>query len=232
VPLPATGSVATGETPAFLDPSCQTQPNYSENLVALRAPSTSRCDFCQVSFCGIGIPERCYASSLRSQHLNGFSDLGDLIQAGDIYECFEGNAVEVDILFDYLTERRVTPKQIYQEVRVSRALRSQTLNRLPRSSSIFKTPLSNSHRCSTRSSSQRSMGLQGVSIPTLLHLVRRSAGGAPQRFSCGVSVIGGSGRGRRVAFLPQSLISRTALVGNLAETRKTQVRCLPSPQGT
>ncbi|KAF9651611.1 hypothetical protein BDM02DRAFT_3110352 [Thelephora ganbajun] len=89
---------------------------HCENLVALRAPSTSRCDFCQVSFCGIGIPERCYASSLRSQHLNGFSDLGDLIQAADTYECFEGNAVEVDILFDYLTEHRVTPKQIYQEI--------------------------------------------------------------------------------------------------------------------
>lgn len=86
--------------------------------MALRAPSTSRCDFCQVSFCGIGIPERCYASSLRSQHLNGFSDLGDLIQAPDIYECFEGNTIEVDNVFDYLTEQRMTPKQIYQEVRV------------------------------------------------------------------------------------------------------------------
>ena len=99
----------------------------SENLVALRAPSTSRCDFCQVSFCGIGIPERCYASSLRSQHLNGFADLGDLIQAADIYECFEGNTVEVDILFDYLTEHRMSPKQIYQEVRVFRVVRSSLL---------------------------------------------------------------------------------------------------------
>ena len=200
-PLPATGSVATGEPLALLNPSCMTQP-HSENLVALRAPSTSRCDFCQVSFCGIGIPERCYASSLRSQHLNGFSDLGDLIQAGDIYECFEGNAVEVDILFDYLTEHRMTPKQIYQEVRVSCAPRTKIPNRLPRSSSIFRTPLSNSHRCSTRSSSQRSTGLPGVSILTLPHHVRRSAGGAPPRFSCGVSVTGGSGRGGRAAFLP------------------------------
>lgn len=89
---------------------------HCENLVALRAPSTSRCDFCQVSFCGIGIPERCYATSLRSQHLNGFSDLGDLIQATDIYECFEGNTIEVEIIFDYLTEHHITPKQIYQEI--------------------------------------------------------------------------------------------------------------------
>lgn len=88
--------------------------------MALLAPSTSRCDFCQVSFCGIGIPERCCASSLRSQNLNGFSDLGDLIQAPDIYECFDGNAIEVEILFDYLTEHRVAPKQIYQEVCISR----------------------------------------------------------------------------------------------------------------
>lgn len=89
---------------------------HCENLLALRAPSTSRCDFCQVSFCGIGIPERCCATSLRSQHLNGFSDLGDLIQTADIYECFEGNAVEVDVLFDYLTGHPMTPRQVYQEI--------------------------------------------------------------------------------------------------------------------
>jgi E3 ubiquitin-protein ligase CHFR len=51
--------------------------------------------------------------------LNGFSDLGDLIQAADIYECFEGNTVEVEILFDYLTENNITPKEIYQEVPTS-----------------------------------------------------------------------------------------------------------------
>ena len=102
-------------------------PRYSENLVALRAPSTSRCDFCQVSFCGISIPERCYASSLRSQNPNGFSDLGDLIQAPDIYECFEGNTIEVDRLFDYLTEHRVAPKQIYQEVRAPHTVRPNPL---------------------------------------------------------------------------------------------------------
>lgn len=104
---------------------------HSENLVALRAPSTSRCDFCQVSFCGIGIPERCHATSLLSQHLNGFSDLGDLIQAADIYDCFEGNTVEVDILFDYLTEHLMTPKQIYQDVRVSLTFRLDRLITFP-----------------------------------------------------------------------------------------------------
>lgn len=200
--------------------------------MALRAPSTSRCDFCQVSFCGIGIPERCYASSLRSQNLNGFSDLGDLVQTADIYECFEGNTIEVDILFDYLTEHRVAPKQIYQEVPVSRAVRQKPPNRLPRSFNTSRTPPNNSHRCSTRSSSPRSTGWPEVLIPTQPHLVRRSAGGAPPRFSCGVSVIGGSGRGGKAAFRLRSLASRAALVGNLAEIRRTQVRRLPSPRVT
>ena len=232
VPLLVTGSVDTGEPLAPPGPSCLAHPHYSENLVALRAPSTSRCDFCQVSFCGIGIPERCYASSLRSQHLNGFSDLGDLIQAADIYECFEGNTVEVDILFDYLTEHRMTPKQIYQEVRAPRALRPETPNHLPRSFNTFRTPLSNSHRCSTRSSSRRSMESPEVSIPTQLHLVRISADGAPLRSSCGVSVTGGSERGRRAGFRPYSLTNRIALVENPAETRKIQVRRLPPLNAT
>ena len=167
--------------------------------MALQAPSTSRCDFCQVSFCGIGIPERCHATSLRYQNLNRFSDLGDLIQAPDIYQCFEGNTVEVDIVFDYLTEHRITPKQIYQEVRGSRALRINPPNRPPRLSNIFRTPLNNSCRCLTKNSSLRFTGLPEALTPTQLHLVRRSAGGAPPRFSCGVSVIGGSGKGGRVA---------------------------------
>ena len=196
--------------------------------MALRAPSTSRCDFCQVSFCGIGIPERCYASSLRSQHLNGFSDLGDLIQAADIYECFEGNAVEVEILFDYLTEHRMPPKQIYQEVRVSRVDRPKPPNHLSRSSNTFRTPLSSSHRSSTRSSSLRSTAWPEVSIPTRPRLDRRFAGGVPPRFSCGVSVIGGSRRGGRVAFQLQSSINRTVVMGSLVEIRRIQVRRLLS----
>lgn len=188
--------------------------------MALRAPSTSRCDFCQVSFCGISIPERCYASSLRSQNPNGFSDLGDLIQAPDIYDCFEGNTIEVDRLFDYLTEHRVAPKQIYQEVRVLLTVRPKPPNNSPRSSNIFRTPLNNSHRCSFRSSSLRSTGLQGGSIPTQPRLARRFAGGVPPRFSCGVSEIGGSGRGVRDSYRLRSSTNRTALVGSLVGIRR------------
>lgn len=192
--------------------------------MALRAPSTSRCDFCQVSFCGIGIPERCCASSLRSQNLNGFSDLGDLIQAADIYECFEGNTVEVDVLFDYLTEHRMTPKQIYQEVRVPRTLRPATPNCRPRSSNIFRTPPNNSHRYSTRSSSQKFMASLEVSIPTQPHPVRGSAGGVLPKFLCGESATGGSGSGERAAFLLLFLTNQIARAERHAGIRKIQVR--------
>ncbi|EKM49511.1 uncharacterized protein PHACADRAFT_106383 [Phanerochaete carnosa HHB-10118-sp] len=87
-----------------------------ECVLAIRAPSTTKCDFCQVSFCGIGIPGRCVAAPLLSQHLHGLSDLGDLIQCGEVYDIFDGNTVEVDIMFDYLTAQGLTPRHIYREV--------------------------------------------------------------------------------------------------------------------
>ncbi|KAI0372179.1 hypothetical protein BV20DRAFT_991708 [Pilatotrama ljubarskyi] len=87
-----------------------------ENLLALQAPTTTRCDFCQVSFCGIGIPHRCVAAPLAVQHPHGFSDLSDLIQCGEVYECFDGNTVEVDIMLDYLTAQGLSPRHIYREI--------------------------------------------------------------------------------------------------------------------
>lgn len=89
----------------------------SENVLALAAPTTTRCDFCQVSFCGIGIPQRCIAAPLAIQHPHGFSDLSDLIQCGEVYDCFDGNTVEVDIMLDYLTAQGLSPRHIYREVR-------------------------------------------------------------------------------------------------------------------
>lgn len=83
----------------------------------MRAPTTTKCDFCQVSFCGVGIPGRCVAAPLQGQHLHGLSDLGDLIQCGEVYDIFDGNTVEVDIMFDYLTAQGLTPRHIYREVR-------------------------------------------------------------------------------------------------------------------
>lgn len=88
----------------------------SESILALQAPTTSRCDFCQVSFCGIGVPGRCVAAPLMAQHLHGLADLGDLIQCSELYDIFEGNAVEVEIMLDYLTTQGFTPRHIYREV--------------------------------------------------------------------------------------------------------------------
>ncbi|KAI0771264.1 hypothetical protein BD413DRAFT_552367 [Trametes elegans] len=87
-----------------------------ENVLALQAPHTTKCDFCQVSFCGIGVPQRCIAQPLAHQHPHGFADLSDLIQCGEMYDCFDGNTVEVDIMLDYLSAQGLSPKHIYREI--------------------------------------------------------------------------------------------------------------------
>ncbi|THH15848.1 hypothetical protein EW146_g4694 [Bondarzewia mesenterica] len=87
-----------------------------ENLLALQAPTTTKCDMCQVSFCGIGVQGRCIALPLMSQHPHGMSDMGDLIQSAEVYECFDGNTVEVDIMLDYMSTNRITPRFIYREI--------------------------------------------------------------------------------------------------------------------
>ncbi|KAI0670758.1 hypothetical protein C8Q78DRAFT_1031781 [Trametes maxima] len=87
-----------------------------ETVLALQAPTTTRCDFCQVSFCGIGIPQRCIAAPIAMQHPHGFADLSDLIQCGELYDCFDGNTVEVDIMLDYLTAQGLSPRHIYREI--------------------------------------------------------------------------------------------------------------------
>ncbi|KAH0832014.1 hypothetical protein J3R83DRAFT_12919 [Lanmaoa asiatica] len=87
-----------------------------EMLLALGAPITTKCDFCQVSFCGINVQGRCTASPLASQHPHNMSDIGDLIQSSEVYECFENNTVEVEIMLDYLTNGQITPKQIYRDI--------------------------------------------------------------------------------------------------------------------
>lgn len=94
-----------------------TPQSISENILAVPAPTTTKCDFCQVSFCGIGIPTRCVAAPLLMQHPHGLSDISDLIQCREVYDCFDSNTVEVDIMLDYLTAQRLTPRHIYREVR-------------------------------------------------------------------------------------------------------------------
>ena len=53
------------------------------------------------------------------QHPHGLSDISDLIQCREVYDCFDSNTVEVDIMLDYLTAQRLTPRHMYREVRSS-----------------------------------------------------------------------------------------------------------------
>ena len=71
--------------------------------MALNAPASSKCDFCHIHFCGIGVQGRCQAGSLLNQQPHGMMDVADLIQSADVYECFDSNYVEVEIMLDYLT---------------------------------------------------------------------------------------------------------------------------------
>ncbi|ESK85260.1 ring finger domain-containing protein [Moniliophthora roreri MCA 2997] len=87
-----------------------------EVLMALQAPSTTKCDFCHSSFCGISVPGRCVAVPVIVQHLHGMADVGDLIQCTEVYECFNGNTVEVDFMLDYMTAQGMTPKHIYKDI--------------------------------------------------------------------------------------------------------------------
>lgn len=74
---------------------------------------------CQVSFCGIGVQGRCVAASLTAQYPHGFADLGDMVQSSEVYDCFDGNSVEVEYLLDYLTSQSLTPRDVYREVTLS-----------------------------------------------------------------------------------------------------------------
>ncbi|KNZ81289.1 E3 ubiquitin-protein ligase CHFR, partial [Termitomyces sp. J132] len=91
-----------------------------ENLLATHAPNTTtKCDLCQVYFCGIRVRDRCIALPLGTQQPHGLSDVGDLILSSDVYECFNSNNVEVEIMLDYLTAQGLTPLRIYQEASFS-----------------------------------------------------------------------------------------------------------------
>ncbi|EAU85893.1 hypothetical protein CC1G_02916 [Coprinopsis cinerea okayama7 len=92
------------------------QCGHCENLLALEAPLTTKCDLCKVVFCGINIPGRCSAVPLALQHPQGLANVGDLIESAEVYESFDGNTYEVDILFDYLRTQNKLPRQIYREI--------------------------------------------------------------------------------------------------------------------
>lgn len=110
-------SVETGKPPtSSILVLCHDLFGYSENVLALQAPQTSKCDFCQVSFCGINVQGRCVALPLTSQHPHNMSDIGDLIQSAEVYDCFDGNTVEVEFMLDHITAQGYTPRHVYREV--------------------------------------------------------------------------------------------------------------------
>ncbi|KAI5123173.1 hypothetical protein M0805_000873 [Coniferiporia weirii] len=87
-----------------------------EVLLALQAPSTTRCDFCQVSFCGINVQGRCIALGIGMQNPHGMADVGDLIQSAEVYDCFDGNTVEVEFMIEYMTAHGLSPRHIYRQI--------------------------------------------------------------------------------------------------------------------
>lgn len=60
--------------------------------------------------------DRCIALPLLSQHPHNLSTHADLIQSSEVYECFDGNTVEVEIMLEYLESHRITPRHVYREV--------------------------------------------------------------------------------------------------------------------
>ncbi|KAL0961296.1 hypothetical protein HGRIS_006255 [Hohenbuehelia grisea] len=87
-----------------------------EDLLATMAPSTSKCDLCLVYFCGIGVQGRCQAVPLAAQHPHEMSDVGDLLMSRELYDAFDENTVEVDIMLDYMTAQGLTPRHVYREI--------------------------------------------------------------------------------------------------------------------
>jgi E3 ubiquitin-protein ligase CHFR len=90
-----------------------------DHIHATRAPSTSRCDFCHQSFCGLVVPTRCHAKRIREQRPIGLDNLMDILGNGDVYDAFGINAVEFDFMLDYLREHDINPGYIYSEVTYS-----------------------------------------------------------------------------------------------------------------
>lgn len=42
--------------------------------------------------------------------------MGDLIQSAEIYEAFDGNAVEVEMMLDYMTNHELSPRTVYRQI--------------------------------------------------------------------------------------------------------------------
>ncbi|KAG8770716.1 hypothetical protein FRC12_004092 [Ceratobasidium sp. 428] len=88
-----------------------------DELYAIGAPTSSRCDMCTTGFCGISVQRVCRSHWLRQvQLLSTHNSLQGLIENGKVYEAFNGNAIEVEIMFDYLREAEISPNMIYLDI--------------------------------------------------------------------------------------------------------------------
>ncbi|CAE6435348.1 unnamed protein product [Rhizoctonia solani] len=88
-----------------------------DELHAIGAPTSSRCDMCTTGFCGISVPQVCRSHWLHQVRLmSDYNSLQGLIESDRIYDIFNNNSIEVEILFDYLREAEITPNMIYLDI--------------------------------------------------------------------------------------------------------------------
>ncbi|CAE7195726.1 unnamed protein product [Rhizoctonia solani] len=88
-----------------------------DELYAIGAPTSSRCDMCTTGFCGISVPQVCRSHWLHQVRLmSDYNSLQGLIESDRIYDIFNSNSIEVEILFDYLREAEITPNMIYLDI--------------------------------------------------------------------------------------------------------------------
>ncbi|KEP53223.1 putative RING finger protein [Rhizoctonia solani 123E] len=88
-----------------------------DELYAIGAPTSSRCDMCTTGFCGISVPQVCRSHWLHQVRLmSDYNSLQGLIESDRIYDIFNNNSIEVEILFDYLREAEITPNMIYLDI--------------------------------------------------------------------------------------------------------------------
>ncbi|KDN42111.1 hypothetical protein RSAG8_06969, partial [Rhizoctonia solani AG-8 WAC10335] len=92
-----------------------------DELYAIGAPTSSRCDMCMTGFCGISVPQVCRSHWLHQVRLmSDYNSLQGLIESDRIYDIFNNNSIEVEILFDYLREAEITPNMIYLDSMIAR----------------------------------------------------------------------------------------------------------------
>ncbi|TDL16601.1 hypothetical protein BD410DRAFT_616298 [Rickenella mellea] len=119
VPIPDPNVVGEGEGAWRVEDGTPVGHGYCGNcevLLALPSPSTSTCSLCHTSFCGLSIPSRCSALPLLAQHPHALEDVGDLVQSPDVYAAFDGNAVEVEGVLDYMGVQGLGGRGVYREI--------------------------------------------------------------------------------------------------------------------